>query len=190
MTGTPDKLARSRSALLIIDMQRCMEDVAHRPRNNPQAEANIAALLEAWRAAAEPVVHVRHISRALDSGFYPGQPGAEFQARFIPWPGEHVMEKNVTDAFACSGLERWLHVRGIKELCVVGVATNYSVEATVRSASCLGFRTVVVSDATFTFDLPDLDGVTRRAEDIHRMSLSNLAGEYAEVLRTADFLGG
>lgn len=94
----------------------------------------------------------------------------------------------MTDAFICSGLERWLHVRGIKELVIVGVSTNYSVEATARSAGNLGFVAFVVSDATFTFDMKDLTGTLRQAEDIHLMSLSNLQGEYATVISTADVL--
>lgn len=59
-------------ALLIIDMQQCMASPDAGARNNPQAEANIDTLLDAWRARAAPVVHVRHISRAPGSGFAPG----------------------------------------------------------------------------------------------------------------------
>jgi nicotinamidase-related amidase len=82
-----------------------------------------------------------------------------------------------------------LHARAIKELVIVGVSTNMSVEATVRSAGCLGFDTAVVSDATFTFDATDLSGALRTAEDIHLMSLSNLNGEYARVIESAELLG-
>lgn len=175
-------------ALIIIDMQRGMADPKTGRRNNPQAEDNIAALLAAWRDAGQPIVHVRHISRSPESVFWPGQTGAEFQERFTPLTTELVVEKNVTDAFICSELERWLHVRGIKELVIVGVSTNYSVEATARSAGNLGFVAFVVSDATFTFDMKDLTGTLRQAEDIHLMSLSNLQGEYATVISTADVL--
>lgn len=175
-------------ALLLIDMQRGMAGPHAGRRNNPQAEDNIAALLAAWRVAERPLVHVRHMSRSPDSVFWPGQSGAEFQDRFTPLATEHVVEKNVTDAFMGSGLERWLHVRGVRELVIVGVSTNYSVEATARTAGNLGFVTFVVSDATFTFDRKDLTGTLRRAQDIHLMSLSNLQGEYATVITSADLL--
>ena len=173
-------------ALLIIDMQRGMAEPKAGRRNNPQAEDNIAQLLAAWRQAGRPVVHVRHLSRSPTSSFWPGQSGAEFQPRFEPLAAEHVVEKNVTDAFVCSGLERWLHVRGIRELVIVGVSTNYSVEATARSAGNLGFTTTVVSDATFTFDMQDISGALRPAEDVHVMSLSNLRGEYAHIALAAE----
>src|SRR4051812_4170241 len=93
-------------ALIIIDMQNCMADPAAGNRNNLQAEDKIAQLLAAWRAALAPVVHVRHISRDPASMFAPGQPGCAFQRRFMPRDGEHVVEKNVPDAFVHSGLER------------------------------------------------------------------------------------
>ncbi|WP_199192907.1 cysteine hydrolase family protein [Allosphingosinicella deserti] len=178
------------TALTIIDMQQCMADPATPPRNNPDAEANIARLLATWRAALRPIVHVRHISRDPASGFRPGQPGVLFQDAFLPAAGEHVVDKHVTDAFAGSGLERFLRVRSIGSLVVVGVATNYSVEATVRAAACLGFSVTLVSDACFTFDRPDLDGRPRRADDIHRVSLANLAGEYATVCTAEEVLAG
>lgn len=175
-------------ALIIIDMQQGMLNPKLGRRNNPQAEDHIAQLLTAWRKADAPIVHVRHMSRAPASVFWPGQAGAEIQPRFAPLAHEYVMEKNVTDAFANSGLERWLHLRGIQELVLVGVATNYSVEATARSAANVGFTCFVISDACFTFDRVDLLGVLREADDIHVMSLSNLQGEYARVLSTAEIL--
>jgi len=115
-------------ALIIIDMQRGMSGSAAGRRNNPDAEQNIAFLLAGWRAAPAPVVHVRHISRSPGSLFWPGQPGVEFQTELAPLDSEHVVEKNVPDAFINTGLERWLHARGIERLVIVGVSTNYSVE--------------------------------------------------------------
>src|SRR4051812_6586135 len=120
-------------ALLIVDMQNGINHPKLGRRNNPEAEENIARLLAAWRDAHAPVVHVRHISRSPDSVFWPGQPGAAFQERFTPDAGEHVVEKNVPDAFINTGLERWLHVRGIDRLVIAGVVTNNSIESTARS---------------------------------------------------------
>jgi nicotinamidase-related amidase len=170
--------------LLIIDMQVGMTWARSGVRNNPQAEANIARLLHAWRAASETIVHVRHISRTPGSPFWPGQPGVEFQPTLAPRDGEHVVEKNVPDAFTHSGLERWLHARGHRALVIAGVSTNNSVEATARSAGNLGFATHVVADACFAFELTDLRGVHHAAEEVHQMALANLHGEYADVIDT------
>jgi nicotinamidase-related amidase len=174
--------------LIIIDMQKGMASPAAGPRNNPNAEANIAALLDAWRNAGATVVHVRHMSRSVRSAFWPGQPGAEFQERLAPLPSEHVVEKNVPDALVNTGLEKWLRVRGITQLVIVGVSTNNSVEATARTAGNLGFQAQVVADATFAFDRTDYYGAKRTAEEVHAMALANLDGEYATITTTQQLL--
>lgn len=174
--------------LLIIDMQKCMASPAAGARNNPAAEQNIGRLLQHWRAAGATVVHVRHISRSPESQFAPGQAGVEFQPALAPLAGEHVVEKNVPDAFINTGLERWLRVRGAERLVIVGVSTNISVESSARSAGNLGFDTVVVADATFAFDKTDYADVRRSAAEVHAMSLANLDGEYATIVDTAQLL--
>jgi nicotinamidase-related amidase len=173
-------------ALIIIDMQRGMLPENTGPRNNPGAEDNIARLLAAWRERDLPVVHVRHIGRRPGGSFWPGSEKCEFQPRFAPLPDEHRLEKNVNDAFANSGLERWLRVRDISRLVVAGVSTNNSVEATVRAAFCLGFEVTLPGDACYTYDKIDILGVPRPAEDWHVTSLSNLHEEYATVMSTED----
>jgi nicotinamidase-related amidase len=174
--------------LLIIDMQKCMASPAAGARNNPAAEQNVARLLRHWRAAGASVVHVRHISRSPESQFAPGQAGVEFQPALAPLPGEHVVEKNVPDAFINTGLERWLRVRGVERLVIVGVSTNNSVESSARTAGNLGFKTVVVADATFAFEKVDYAGVPRSADEVHAMSLANLEGEYATIGTTGALL--
>ncbi len=174
--------------LIIIDMQKGMADPASGRRNNPHAEERMAALLAAWRGRGWPIVHVRHMSRSPTSVFRPGQVGAEHQARLAPLDHEYLMEKNVPDAFCNTGLERWLHVRGIRDLVIVGVSTNNSVESTARSAGNLGFATCVVADACFAFDGKTIGGALLAAEDVHQMALANLNGEYANIIHTVDLL--
>ncbi len=99
-----------------------------------------------------------------------------------------MFEKNVPDAFINSGLQRWLHVRDIRQVALVGVATENSVEASARSAGNLGFQTWVVADACFTFAKPDFHDTPRSADEVHAMALANLHGEYAVVLRAAELL--
>lgn len=173
-------------ALIIIDMQRGMLPENTGPRNNPAAEDNIARLLSIWRERDLPIVHVRHVSRQASGSFWAGSENCEFQPRFEPLPHEHRLEKNVNDAFANSGLERWLRVRDISRLVVTGVSTNNSVEATVRAAFCLGFEVTLPGDACYTYDKVDILGVARPAEDWHVMALSNMQGEYATVTSTED----
>ena len=178
----------NKPCLIIIDMQKGMANTPADGRNNPRAEEHIDQLLQAWRAANAPVVHVRHISRSPDSPFAPGQSGVEFQQALQPLRHEHVVEKNVPDAFINSALERWLRVRDVNRIVLVGVSTNNSVEASARTAGNLGFDTVVVSDATFAFAMTDYAGRMRSADEVHAMSLANLSGEYATIMGTREVL--
>lgn len=79
-------------------------------------------------------------------------------------------------------------MRGIRQLVIVGVITNNSVESTARSGGNLGFEVTVAADACYTFDQADLSGRLWPAEDVHALSLSNLAMDYARVTATADIL--
>jgi nicotinamidase-related amidase len=176
------------TALLLIDLQNAVDHPTWGPRNNPQAEANILRLLAAWRASRSPVVHVRHLSRQPGSTFGPGTPGVGFKPGFDPHPGERVLEKSVPGAFTGTDLESFLRGLVIDTLVITGVATSNSVEATARVAGDLGFHTIVVADATFTFARVDFHGTPRTADEVHAMSLANLHGEYATVLDTETIL--
>ncbi|MFA6956376.1 MAG: cysteine hydrolase family protein [Thermoanaerobaculia bacterium] len=177
-------------ALLVIDVQKAIDDPGWgTDRNNPHAEANIAALLAGWRARRWPVFHVRHLSRDPASSYRPGQPGAEFKPEVAPIEGDTVIDKQVNSAFIGTRLEGMLRDEGIEALVITGVITNNSVEATARMAGNLGFESFVVSDATATFGRNDFDGTWRSAGEVHAMSLANLDGEYATIIDTADALG-
>jgi nicotinamidase-related amidase len=172
------------TALIIIDMQHGIQQWGGRQRNNPQAADQILRLLTTWRNAAAPVVHVRHISREAGAVFAPGQAGCVFHAPLLPLSHEAVFEKNVTDAFLHTSLERWLRVRGIQRLAITGVATENSVESSARTAGNLGFDTYVVEDACFTYEKRDHAGRLRTAEEVHDMALGNLAQEFAQIIDT------
>src|SRR5262249_47761519 len=47
-------------ALLVVDVQRGFEDPALGPRDNPDAEENVAKLIAAWRRRGDPIVIVQH----------------------------------------------------------------------------------------------------------------------------------
>jgi nicotinamidase-related amidase len=173
--------------LLIVDLQKAIDDPSWGDdRNNPDAEANIARLLAAWRRNGGPVIHVRHVSRNPDSTYRPGQAGASF--KYPVMPAERVVEKHTNSAFIGTDLEAELRAQNIDEIVITGVITNNSVEATARMSGNLGFTTFVVSDATATFGRRDYAGRWRTADEVHAMSLANLDGEYATVLTTEDVL--
>jgi nicotinamidase-related amidase len=178
------------AALLIVDFQQAIDDPVWGRRNNPQAEARAAALLAAWRAARRPVVHVQHLSRDPTSPYRPGQAGCDFKAALRPRAGETVVQKQTNNAFIDTGLEASLRDRGVTSVVVTGVLLHNSVDATVRMAANLGFDTWLVSDATASVDVVDLDGRRWPAEDVHALSLAVLSGEYARVVTAEAILEG
>jgi nicotinamidase-related amidase len=178
------------AALILIDLQRAVEHSSWGPRNNPAAEANVAKLLREWRARRMPLFHIRHDSTDPASTYRPGQAGHAFKPEAAPLAGETVLAKRTNSAFIGTDLEARLRAAGIGTVVVAGVATNNCVEATVRMAGNLGFRTYVVADACFTFDRKDWSGRLRTAAEVHDMSLANLDGEYCTVVTTDWVLAG
>jgi nicotinamidase-related amidase len=179
------------AALVVIDLQRAIDDprwATVGPRNNPQAETNIALLLRAWRGARRPLFHVRHDSAEPESSYRPGGPGHPFKPEAEPLPGEAVIGKSVHSAFVGTDLDQRLRACAASPVVVCGVITNNSVEATVRNGANLGHRILLAEDACFTYAKRDFDGRLRSAQEVHAMSLANLEGEYCKVVRTADLL--
>lgn len=178
--------ATANPMLMIIDLQNAIDDASWGVRNNPDAEENIASLLTRWRESNLPILHVKHMSTEPTSTYYQGAPGNDFKAVVEPLGDERVLEKGTNSAFIGTGLDESLRKQGISELVITGVITNNSVEATARMAGNLGFKATVVSDATFTFGKNDFSGQFHDADVVHNMSLANLEGEYASVLKSSD----
>jgi nicotinamidase-related amidase len=172
------------TALLLIDLQKAIDHPSWGMRNNPQAETNIGRLLAHWRQKRMPIIHVRHVSRFPDSTYRDGQEGVEFKDIARPLSGEVIITKHVCTAFIGTDLEAKLRRMGSENVVIVGVITNNSVESTARICGDLGFNTIVVSDATFTFNKSDFSGRMHTAEEVHAMSLANLNGEYACIYTT------
>jgi nicotinamidase-related amidase len=181
----------TRAALLVIDLQKGIDAPYHAAdgaRNNLAAEGNIGRLLAAWRREKKPIIHIRHDSTFPTSSYRPGQDGNNFKDEVAPAAGETLIPKTTNSAFIGTKLEQHLREHSLETLVITGVSTNNSVEATVRMAGNLGFRTFLVADACFTFGRRDFHGRPRSAEEVHSMSLANLHEEYCTVVDTATVL--
>ncbi|MBB5955294.1 nicotinamidase-related amidase [Saccharothrix tamanrassetensis] len=168
------------TALVIIDVQRGFDDPAFGNRNNPDAEGNIAALVDAWHG---PLVLVRHDSTEPGSPLHRGQDGNRFKPELDDAVPDLVFAKKVNSAFhGEADLHAWLTDRGITHIVLAGIQTNMCVETTARVGGNLGYRVEVVVDATFTFDLEDLT-----ADQLARATATNLrGGGFAEIVSTKD----
>lgn len=174
-------------ALVVVDVQRAFDEwgAAGKRRNNPDAVARIADLLEAFRTCGAPIFHIRHEGTRPTSSFLPQNSGYAVMDEAREQLGEPVIVKRVNSAFIGTDLEERLRASNITTLVICGATTNHCVETTTRMAGNLGFDASLVRDATWTFDRIGPDGEKHSAEAIHAMTLSNLNGEFARIV-TAD----
>lgn len=179
------------AALLVVDVQRGLDDLAYwGERNNPDCEANVAALIAAWRDAGRPVVFVRHDSTEPGSPLAPELPGNAFKDVVSGEP-DLLVRKRVNSAFyGTPDLNAWLRERRIEEVVICGITTNQCCETTARMAGNLGFRTLFALDATHAFDRTALDGGVIPADEISRVTAANLEGEFATVVPTSALVNG
>jgi nicotinamidase-related amidase len=181
----PYRLDPGAAALLVIDVQRGFDEIEATglPRNNPAAIQRIEALLTTFRRAGAAIIHVRHASSEPGSPFQPDRPGYVVKDEAKEQAGEAVIVKRVNSAFIGTDLEQRLRAAGIRTLVIAGATTNHCVETTVRMGGNLGFEVLLVRDATWTFDRVGPDGETHRAAAVHAMSLANLSGEFARIVK-------
>ena len=173
-------------ALLVVDAQTAVDDPRWGRRNNPKAEATIAALLRAWRSAGAPVIHVHQLPEEPGSAF--PHAGSTTKPEALPRHDEWLLWKSAPSAFADTVLARLLSTAGAKTLAICGFVTESAVEATARAGGGLGYGTQVIADACATFDKRDSQGRLQRAEDVHARSLARLRDAETEIVESCAFL--
>ncbi len=87
-------------------------------------------------------------------------------------------------------LQAWLDAEGVRTFYLCGITTNHCCETTARVGGNLGYDVRFVLDATHTFDLRDMAGVVVPAEELARITATNLNEEFATVVDTASALAG
>lgn len=177
------------TALLLVDIQNDYFPGGRMPlEGSAEAAERARRLLEAFRGARLPVVHVRHESVQPGATFFlPGTDGAQIHPAVAPAPGEPVVVKHRPNAFLGTSLQDLLRGVGATRLVLCGMMTHMCVDATVRAASDLGFGCALAQDAcatrTLTFGGDDVP-----AAQVHRAFLAALASAYAEVRSTHELI--
>jgi len=178
------------AALIVIDVQQGFDDPVWGERDNPDAEANIGRLVQAWADASRPIVIVRHDSAAPGSPLAAGSPGNALKDVVADAAHDLFVTKQVNSAFHGEpDLGAWLDARGIRRLVICGIQTNMCVETTARVAGNLGYEVTVPLDATHTFDLEGPGGIRLNAAELARATAVNLdGGGFARVVTTDEVL--
>jgi len=176
------------TALLLINVQKAWDDPHWGARSHPEAEQRIQALLADFRKSGRPVFHIRHDALDPNSPLFPGEPGNAFKGEGAPLPGEQVLAKVGHSAFAGTALEQHLRAQGVDRLVVAGFSAADDVSSTVRAATDLGFKVMLMLDAIVAFELEDAAGQVLAPEIIHRVVLAELQGVFGLVMETAALL--
>ena len=171
-------------ALLVVDVQQGFDDAGYwGPRNNPDCEDNIAALIAHARANGWPLVYVRHDSDEEHSPLRPDHPGNALKPIVTGEPDVLISKHTNSCFYGDPDLHEWLQARDIEQLVLCGITTNHCCETTARMAGNLGYDVRFVLDATHTFDRGDLT-----ADQLAHATATNLNEEFAAVVQTAEVI--
>jgi nicotinamidase-related amidase len=178
----------SRHALVVVDAQRGFDQPSWGTRNNPACDENIAALDREWTRSGRPLVHVRHDSDNPNSPLHPDNPGNRLKPYLTDAP-DVLVTKQVNSAFHGSpDLHEWLRDQHVNGIVVCGITTNHCCETTARVGGNLGYDVLFALDATHTFDRTGPDGSTLTADQLAAATATNLHGEFATVVSSAEIL--
>ena len=174
-----------RIALVVVDVQKGFADPVWGERNNPDAEDNIVALIEAWREGGQPSCSSGTTGTTRARRSLPAGPGNDLDPILTGEP-DLLVSKNVNSAFHGDPTSR----RGCEGRASSGSRVRHPDEHVLRDDCArgrnLGFDMDFVQDATYTFGLPSHDGGTISADDLSRVTAANLDPEFGRVVTTRD----
>lgn len=139
------------TALLLIDVQANMFDPASPVADAAALEARLRSLLARARAARALVVFVRNSGGPGDPDV-PGTPGWELLHGLDPDEHELVLDKSTCNTFTSTDLAEQLESRGVRQLVIAGLQSEFCVRETALGAVGSGYRTTLVSDGHSTYD--------------------------------------
>ncbi len=177
----------SKRAILVVDLQNEYWPAGNLPLDGiDAAAANAARVMAHARAKGDVVVNIRH--EMPDAPYFaPGSEGARINQAVLPQDDEPVITKHFPNSFRETGLSELLTEKGVEDVVIVGAMSHMCIDATVRAASDLGYKTTTIHDACATRDL-DFDGMTIPAAQVHATLMAALAFGYGEVISTEAFL--
>lgn len=135
-------------ALLVIDMQRALctgDDAAF---GVDAVLARVNGLAAKARAAGVPVVLVQHENGS--GAFERGSPGWELADGLAVDAADLRLAKTTPDAFLRTALDPMLRARGVSEVVVCGLQSDFCIDSSVRGALARGYGVTLVADGHST----------------------------------------
>jgi ureidoacrylate peracid hydrolase len=125
---------------------------------------------------------------ASRAGLMDGTSGIEIYPELAPAPGEHVIKKHRYSGFYGTDLDIILREWGVDTVIVSGTTTENCCHATARDAMFRNYRVVFLSDATGTFDYPDVGFGAMSADQVHKATLAILSVSTAHVMPVQEMM--
>lgn len=144
--------------LLVVDMQRALTEDEGLYDAEAFMDRNIR-LIDAARKNNVEVIFVQH-DAGEGSGFSAGDEGYEIDPRVAPKEGEKVFVKTINSCFGNKDFKAYMEQQEDKRLMVIGLQTNYCIDATVKSAFERRFDVIVPEGTNSTFDNDYMTGET------------------------------
>ncbi|HBG7265053.1 TPA: cysteine hydrolase [Clostridioides difficile] len=111
----------------------------------------IKTLIKEARNNDIEVIYVRH-DDGVGQKLTKGTLGYEIYGEFQPMPKERVFDKNVNSAFKDTGLLDYLHEKDENTIIIVGLQTDYCIDASVKCGFEHGFKMIVPANTNSTID--------------------------------------
>ncbi len=126
--------------LLVVDTQKTIMN--EELYNYEVFKNNIKTMIQVARVQHIEVIFVRH-DDGVNNKLTKGKDGFEIVDDFKPLSNEFIFDKNVNSPFKDSGLLTYLRSKDVNEIIVVGLQTEYCIDATVKCAFEYGFDVYV-----------------------------------------------
>ena len=119
----------------------------------------VVRLIDAARKNNVEVIYVQH-DDGHGSGFSIGDEDFEIADQAAPLKGEKVFTKTVCSSFSNKELAAYLEQQEDKRLIIVGLQTDFCIDATVKSAFERGFKVLIPEGTNSTFGNDYMSGET------------------------------
>ncbi|KAL1875718.1 hypothetical protein VTK73DRAFT_9907 [Phialemonium thermophilum] len=168
------------SVLVIIDAQNEYAQGKLAVTNVSSSRAVIASLLERYRNAKAPIVHIVHVTPEGAPIFTPGTELAREFEELTPKEGESVVKKHFPGSFTETPLQDLLEETGRRSIVLVGYMAHVCVSTTARQGHERGWDVTVVEDGIGDRDIAGVGGA-----ELTRVVLAELADFFATVVKSS-----
>lgn len=158
------------TALLIIDVQQVLCVGPYAAYDVDNVIDRINQVSRKARAAGAPVIVIQHETKGGEMDH--GSEGWKLSPKVETKGTDIFMRKTATDSFHKTELVELLESRGVTDLIICGLQSDFCVDTTTRRAMALGYPVVLVSDGHSTLDNKVITAAQIAAH--HNETLSNI----------------